>query len=195
MQHLKIIKKQFSLYAYMPESLQPHIRSLAYMLSNMSISIFVVSVTLLLMGTLALSLMLIQPSKRDVSLFTLLRESGSASASGTAGATAYTDMPPVLEMHIANNGLVYIKNATVSAVDGTTITADISWQSSTFLWVIRTSALTRILHTDGTQGDLSRIHAGDRITVSGMLDIQAIRPTVTAQNIRTAPTDNVAIEL
>ena len=123
------------------------------------------------------------PSQSDASAFESLYKAGSAQAyavpvSGTPSTTR------VLEMHVANNGSIYIQGAVVTAVQGSTVVASFTWGSVTFACNIESSYMTSVLLHDGTKIALADLGVGDHITVTGDINVNAAQPTIDAQVIR-----------
>src|SRR3989344_723359 len=46
----------------------------------------------------------------------------------------------IMEVHIANNGMVFLQGARVESISGTTIVVSTSWNSIKLLWTIHTNA-------------------------------------------------------
>jgi hypothetical protein len=115
-------------------------------------------------------------------------------AEGARLAPAVTTGVPLfpLEMHIANNGLVLLRSARVVAVHGTTIAVSTAWGSTDFRWIVLTDASsyethnfgTRFLNRDGQEISPQDVHAGDYVTITGMLDASAQEPTLNADSVR-----------
>lgn len=101
-----------------------------------------------------------------------------------AGTIAYAESAPNLEVHIANNGFVLIRNATITSIAGSTITAEIAWGSSTLTWAVQTDGKTEFVQSDGEKGTLSGLKEGDMITITGELDPTVSEPTVIAETVR-----------
>lgn len=89
---------------------------------------------------------------------------------------ASSDLP--LEMHVASNGLIVLRNAQVMEVNGTTILVGGTLGSVNVKWTVHTNADTygphvfgtRFLSRSGETLSLRDLHAGDFVTVTGMLD-------------------------
>lgn len=98
----------------------------------------------------------------------------------------------ILEVNIANNGLVYLKGATVESVDGTTLTVSTSWKLAKIIWTIQTNETynstrhfgTKFLDSKGETTKLSDIKIGDTIRVSGVLDLNSSGLNVVADVVR-----------
>jgi hypothetical protein len=97
-----------------------------------------------------------------------------------------------LEIHIANNGLVLLRSATVEAVDGNTVTLSTSWGAEHMHWTVRTNGSDYEVHHYGTQfldsagrpSTVADLHVGGLVTVTGMLDQNASDPTIAANTVR-----------
>jgi hypothetical protein len=101
---------------------------------------------------------------------------------------------PILEVHIANNGMVYIQNAHVESVSGTTIIITTSWDKTKFYWTIITNGSrygkrqfgTSFFDSKGNELTIKDIKIGNIITVNGTFNTNYIEPTVKADVIRTS---------
>jgi hypothetical protein len=111
---------------------------------------------------------------------------GSAlNASSSSSVDAVTEA--MLEMNIANDGLVYLGSAHVDSVSGNVITVTIAWGSSTFDWVIDTTTGkggTQFIKSGGEAGSINDIMPGDLVAITGMLDQDMSAPTLDAQFVR-----------
>lgn len=124
---------------------------------------------------------LIHPSKSDASIFSLLHEAGTTEERVD---TVATKTAATLGMTIANNGLVYVKNATITSVSNKTLFVSISWGKADFPWTVETTYVTQFLRKDGTRGTLADFKAGDRVSVSGMLVSSSTEPLLRAKSVR-----------
>jgi hypothetical protein len=137
-----------------------------------------------LVGALAFAHSLSNPLPGDASAFRLLYTASSAAApSNVAFASAAAANAP-LEMHIANNGLVYLKSAVVKSISGSTLTVGIAWGSADFVWTVHSSYMTKLWDKDGQKITLADVQVGDQVRITGALDRNAAEPTVQAQIIR-----------
>lgn len=99
---------------------------------------------------------------------------------------------PSLEVHIANNGLVLLRSATVVSVNGTGLVLSTNWGSSVFIWTVTTNPEsygahnygTRFIDSNGNQTPFESVRPGGLVTVTGMLDTSAKEPTVAADMVR-----------
>ena len=89
-----------------------------------------------------------------------------------------------LEITIANNGTVYLKDAVLASVSGNTITANIAWGSATFTWKLQMSPNTRFVGQDGKQINQTDLVVGDYVSILGKLQTNAVKPTIDVQNIQ-----------
>ena len=101
-----------------------------------------------------------------------------------AGTVVYAESAPNLEVHIANNGFVLIRNATITSISGTTIEAEITWGSSTLTWEVQTDGKTDFVRSDGEKGTLTGLTEGNIITITGELDPTLAKATVIAETVR-----------
>jgi len=100
------------------------------------------------------------------------------------GTVVYAESAPNMEVHIANNGFVLIRNATITSVSGTVINAEIAWGSSTLTWAVHTDGRTEFVRSDGEQGALSDFTEGDVVGITGKLDPTLSEPTIIAETVR-----------
>jgi len=105
--------------------------------------------------------------------------SPSAQAAAAPQTTA-----PLIEVHIANNGLTYIRGAHVVSISGSTIRTEVTLGAGTFVWSIETSYNTQFYAQSGAKIALSDITPGDYLTVTGKLSSAGDSPTVSADIIR-----------
>ncbi len=108
-----------------------------------------------------------------------LSPSAHAAAEASSGAKA-----PMLEMHIANNGLVLLRGAHVLSISGTTIRVALAWGENNLTWNVNTEYNTQFLTTAGEKRVLADIRIGDIVTVTGMLVSGGTEPTVNAAFVR-----------
>ena len=105
-------------------------------------------------------------------------------AGRAAAAAPPANKAPMLEMHIANNGLVLLRGARVVSISGDNIRVKMAFRGADFSWVLRTNYNTRFITRAGEKGTLGDVQAGDVVTVSGMLAAGGAEPTVSAQYVR-----------
>lgn len=112
---------------------------------------------------------------------------GTALLSAGAAATG-TPKPsiaaPMLEIHIANNGLVLLRDARVTAISGGIIRVAMVWGSTDLTWTIRTDSGTKFMTSEGEPGARADIERGDSITVTGMLAGSGTEPVIDAHTLR-----------
>lgn len=106
------------------------------------------------------------------------------SAEAAAVASTTPQKAPMLEVHIANNGLVLLRGAHVLSISGSTIHVGMAWDSSSFTWQVETNYNTKILNSKGEKQTLADIESGDTVTVTGMLVGGGGEPTVDATFVR-----------
>jgi hypothetical protein len=101
-------------------------------------------------------------------------------------AAASVKPAPMLEVHIANNGAVLLRDARVVSIDGDNLRVAMSWEVADFIWLVQTSPTlnTSFLRVKGEKGALIDIRVGDFITITGKLVSSGGEPTITAQIIR-----------
>lgn len=97
-----------------------------------------------------------------------------------------------LEVHIANNGLVLLRSARVLASGTDSMTVSTAWGASVLRWTLQTHGRdyatrhfgTRFLDSKGADIPVGRIHVGDLVTVTGMLDATASEAVIITDSIR-----------
>lgn len=107
----------------------------------------------------------------------------TASDSPATGATSSANAP-MLEMHIANNGLVLLRGAQVLSIEGKRIRIGQNWGGQRFMWTVQTEKYTKIFSQKGEKAELSDITAGDIIKVTGKLIGGGSEPIINADFIR-----------
>lgn len=104
---------------------------------------------------------------------------------GLAAVSAATITPPMLEMHIANNGAVLLRGAQVISTSGGTIEVGMRWNSVQFTWAVRTNSNAFFFNSKGEKEISPTIPVGDVVTVTGMLIANGPQPTINAEYIDT----------
>jgi len=104
--------------------------------------------------------------------------------------------PPVgksiMEVHLANNGLVYIQGARIESISGTIIEISTSWNTVKLKWTIYTNGSsygkrrfgTSFLDSNGKELTIKDLRVGGIISVNGVFDLTQAGPTVKAEVIR-----------
>lgn len=108
----------------------------------------------------------------------------SAQAAAEASSTPVSTVAPMLEIHIANNGLVLLRGARVISISGSSIRVDMKWGSADFTWVIQTNSNTKFITSTGEKETLAKISVGDIVTVTGMLIGGGTESTIDAEFVR-----------
>ena len=108
----------------------------------------------------------------------------SAQAAAGASTTSRERPTPMLEMHIANNGLVLLEGARVISLSSSRIRVEMKWDSETFTWVIKTNSKTKFIAPNGAKATLANVRVGDTLTVTGMLIGGGTEPTIDADFVR-----------
>jgi hypothetical protein len=105
---------------------------------------------------------------------------------------ALQNKSPILEVHIANNGMVYLQGARVVSVVGTTVTVSTSWKNTDLNWTVITNESyygkrhfgTEFYDSKGKSISVSGIKVGNSVVVSGDLDSKSKELKVLAKVIR-----------
>ena len=111
------------------------------------------------------------------------------SAAGTmpAGVAASFSVPAQVtnsEMHIANSGLVLLRDARVVAISGNTLEVKMMFGADSFMWSVQTNSSTKFPTADGGEGTFAAIHVGDVVTATGMLVRDGSAPVISAEYLR-----------
>jgi|GEM_PF-5055729 hypothetical protein len=101
-----------------------------------------------------------------------------------ASPSATTQAAPVLEMHIANDGLVFLQGARVDSINGTTIQVETDFPGGNFVWMVQTNSGTQFPTPTASNTALSDVHVGDIVDVTGMLAGGSGQLAVNAQFVR-----------
>ena len=99
---------------------------------------------------------------------------------------------PIFEIHVANNGMVYIQGAHVESVSGTNIKISTSWNTVKMSWTIRTNETyygprhfgTSFLDQKGSRLAIGDIQVGDVVAVNGMFEAGQSELVVKADTVR-----------
>ena len=100
----------------------------------------------------------------------------------------------IMEVHIANNGMVFLQGARVESISGTTIVVSTSWNNTKLQWTIYTNGSsygsrqfgTSFLDSKGDNITIKNINVGSVISVNGTFNMSFVEPTVKADVIRKA---------
>ena len=119
----------------------------------------------------------------------LLPDTKIARAEGTKSSVPNKS---ILEVHLANNGMVYLRGAKVESISGTTLTVSTSWNAVKMLWTVRTDESyygkrhfgTNFLDSKGKTFALADLRQGNVVNISGTLDPTHATPTVKADAVR-----------
>jgi len=104
---------------------------------------------------------------------------------------------PLLELHIANNGLVYMQGARIVSISQTGMTVSSKWEAATFRWMIEIDDKTRFVQPDGETGMFSDIRLGDFVNITGYLINNSSLPSIRAEAVRRvlSPTGDTVVRL
>lgn len=100
----------------------------------------------------------------------------------------------MIEVHIANDGLVFLQGARVESVSKQTIIVSTSWKATELLWTINTNGSdyggrhfgTDYFDSKGNRIKMKDIRVGEIVLISGIFDVNQIVPTIKANVIRTS---------
>lgn len=108
----------------------------------------------------------------------------TALAAETGILTTGTNKAPIREVHIANNGLVFLRGARVTSISNETIKVEMAWDQSGFVWTLETGYNTQFTGLDGKEKALSDIQVGDTVNVTGMLKAGGTELVIDTQFVR-----------
>lgn len=107
-----------------------------------------------------------------------------AAETGTEQGISPLESAPMLEVHIANNGLTLLRGARVHSISDNTIYVITEWSSTEFTWEVQTKLFTKFLGTKGEKKTLADIHVGDIVTITGKLIRGGADPIIDAGFVR-----------
>jgi len=109
---------------------------------------------------------------------------GATNFSGAMASS--TGKSSMFELNIANNGLVFLRNAKVISISGDQkIHVTIGWGNTSFSWSVGTDALTKFLDSKGVKADFSQIKVGGTVIVTGdLVGNDGAEPLINAEFIR-----------
>lgn len=90
---------------------------------------------------------------------------------------------PILEVHIAHNGLSLIRGARVTQVLNNAVIAMSDWGDFHSEWNVYVNSDTKFFNRDGTPGSTTAINVGDYISITGDLRGTVSKPQIIAQFI------------
>lgn len=105
-------------------------------------------------------------------------------ASGQSPAVSTSDTSPIREVHIANNGMMLLRGATVVSVTPDIIRVAMDFGPSHFAWQIQNNSGTIFTSSSGVAESRSDIEEGDMVTVTGTLLQGGSEPMIHAVYIR-----------
>jgi hypothetical protein len=94
------------------------------------------------------------------------------------------DATPMQEVHIANNGMMLLRGATVVSIDADIIRVAMDFGPSHFTWQIQNNSGTKFTSSSGVAESRADIKTGDMITVTGTLVYGGNDPLIHAVYIR-----------
>lgn len=106
--------------------------------------------------------------------------------------TAHADTA-LAQLSIASNGQVIVKNAVVTSISGTVITAKSAWGTFSMTWTIETSGSTHFMPDAKSTKALASIKVGDGLAFTGDIDTHASSPTVTASMVKDTAIERDAV--
>ncbi len=89
-----------------------------------------------------------------------------------------------LEVAIGADGRALVRGAEITSIDGDTIYARTSWNSSSIAWTVRTDNDTNVVEKSGSGSDMDSFSVGDEVSFSGTLSADGSTFTVDADVVR-----------
>ena len=105
-------------------------------------------------------------------------------------ATSNTPALPMREVHIANNGAVYLRGARITRIEASSISVRAGWGSMEFDWDVTTNVGTHFINAKGETIRIGVLKVGDIVAVTGVLDQSADSASMRAQYIRISALQN-----
>ena len=159
-----------------PEAVATQVTS-SYGASSFSIAMAgtVVAASLLLVAASALV-----ANAMSVPLTYMANEAAISARTNTAASAA-----PLGELHLAANGLVLLRGASVESITNGIIRCSALFDGIGFYFEVKTDANTRYISSAGDKGAADAVVAGSYIDVTGMLAKGGEEPIIAAQFVRT----------
>jgi molybdopterin-binding protein len=104
---------------------------------------------------------------------------------------AFANAQAAPTVSIGEKGNATIKNATVTVVNGSTITATTAWGGNTLTWTVTTGSSTEFLFKGGKDATPATVTVGDSINFNGALNGNGL--TVAAKTVRDNSKEKQAI--
>lgn len=125
-------------------------------------------------------------NKSNVSETGVISKGSINHATGTARAATVSGPKkiPLLEIHVANDGIILLRDAKVISVSEDTFHVLMTWNSVEFFWEIQTKFFTKVMTAKGEQMTLANIKVGDIVTITGELIAGGPEPIIAAQFVR-----------
>ena len=95
---------------------------------------------------------------------------------------AFAAMNPSPTVSIGEKGNVTVKSATVTAVNGSTITATTAWNGNALTWTVTTGSTTDFKFKGGKSATVATVAVGDNVNFNGTLGGNGL--TVAASTVR-----------
>ncbi len=110
--------------------------------------------------------------------------SGHRSNGLITGNVSLPQNAPMLEIHVANDGVTLLRGARVISVSRDIIRVITTWDSADFTWEVQTKFFTKFLTSKGEKETLADVHVGDRVAVTGKLIKGGVEPIIDADFVR-----------
>ena len=94
------------------------------------------------------------------------------------------DDGPMREVHVANNGAVFLRGAKITALHGSSIEVTAGWGSMDFNWIVHTPISTHYISAKGNAINNGALKVGTIVAITGVLDQSADVASMRAQYIR-----------
>jgi hypothetical protein len=135
-------------------------------------------------GIIALSLLIVSIGFYEIYAGTVSFQSTVHAAGGLPIVATSTSPAALREVHIANDGLVLLRGATITAIAGNALHVSLVWNETRFDWLVTIRTGTKLFTTTGEPGALATLQVGQVIDVTGVLTQGDSVPHIEAQYVR-----------
>jgi hypothetical protein len=98
----------------------------------------------------------------------------------------------ILEVHIANDGMVFLQGARIESISGPNMKVSTTWKETKMFWTVYTNESyygsrhfgTDFFDSKGIRLSIQDLHVGNVISVNGVFDVTSSQPSIQASVIR-----------
>lgn len=123
-------------------------------------------------------------TSRSSSTNALSENATRALGAGAAASATSTEQPAMLEVHIANNGLVLLRGARVVSISSNNIRVATTWESTAVQWTLKTNSNTKFYNSKGETQTIGDIKMGSIVSASGHLSGSGDALAIEARSVR-----------